>query len=425
MDKDEIYYSSLKEYKEQELLEQLIWIGLDEARASEIVEKYWVWDYSISYVDWSEVSVKLGDYDIESLDWYKIVGEANEDFIYCDKEEWYALTDNCTYVDREEEWVYNSDLVIYSEVERSYIYKDNAVETEDDWWVSQDNENYSRCRSCEWLYHSDDMLWDERTEEDYCSNCYEELDHGNIHSYGYKPTYVFKWQWPLFLWCEIEVHELHNKVDDILDDEDIFRATEDSSLDNGAEFVSNPMSLEWIHDNIDEFKTLSERIKREWGVTDNKAWLHIHASRAWLCEWEEDAHINRIWDLLHLSENFAVFRKLAGRSPTHYCEVDSLTLEEIEEINKNKWSKPWMSRRYSWLNLQPSNTIEFRMFISTTSWEYRMARFELVHAIIEYTRTKRALSADIFLQRASEQWEKYSWLMRLMQQKDLSTNDTD
>lgn len=415
MEKDEVYYSSLKEYREQELLEKLIDAWIDDERARELVEYHWRKENgAVDYVDWIEGAFNLGWYDKETLDGYLIIWDTPDDFVYCEKEDGYAKEWNCTVVCGNE-YAYDESLYVWSDPENEYIRRDDAIETHDGEWISQWNESFSRCPSCGDVFHEDDMRWSEREEDMYCDRCYEERQ-GSIHSYGYKPSLQFRWEGPLFMGCEIEVHELHDLVDEILDDEEHFRATEDSSLDDGAEFVSNPMTLEWIHEHLDLFQKLSERLKNAWWKCDTESGLHIHASRAWL---EGDDHINRIWDMLHLQNNFPTFRKLAWRSPTHYCERDELTLEEIEKLNKEKTGKPWMWRRHSRLNLLPEKTIEFRMFISTLSWEYWIARFEMVHALIEYTRKPRALQVDLFLQRASEQWEKYSKLMWLAGQKDL------
>ncbi len=125
-----------------------------------------------------------------------------------------------------------------------------------------------------------------------------------------------------------------------------FYATDDGSIsppsyrDISVEFVSQPLSAPWLKKEITKLGK-----KFHWEVNETCG-VHVHVSRKWLSK-ERAEKIMEFLCGLDEDEVVALF----GRTANHYCRYN------LNYFNDS---------RYSTINIQNKNTIEFRMFKSGT-----------------------------------------------------------
>jgi hypothetical protein len=102
--------------------------------------------------------------------------------------------------------------------------------------------------------------------------------------------------------------------------------------------------------------------------------MHIHADRRAL---NGAMHIYKIINFIDVHEQLST--EIAGRDYSTYAgklrnKATALALEKER------------GPRYSRVNVKPPNTIEFRLFASTTSEYLVLMRMEFVHCLISYLR---------------------------------------
>lgn len=292
-------------------------------------------------------------------------------------------------------------------------------------------ENYYTCHSCGAVLAENDVLWHD--DEGYCEECYDEIEdeEGGIHEYYYKPTPMFKGDSKaLHIGMELEIDEggedednantllnILNKNSEI----DVY-AKHDGSLNNGIEFVTHPMTLQYIKElPWDEF--CREAVHLGYRSHDSgKCGLHIHVSRTQLeCPyWTEKVVIERIlWFMQENWERLVIFSRRrhgdlnqwAAPYPTH----ETLAALYNDAIT---------SGRYHSLNLNNAHTIEFRFFRGSLRPQTILAALELVEAIVSFCQTDYSevhLTWQEFLKFIPE--EKYQELMSYLKMRGLDKTD--
>jgi hypothetical protein len=223
-----------------------------------------------------------------------------------------------------------------------------------------------------------------------------------VRSYSYKPRARFqgKDRHGLFLGMELEIF-----VARTAEVEDVARATQgmlgrvgyiksDGSISHGFEMVTHPMSYEWAM-GLSKDKEGNAVPGFPWAVlpmladrgsfVNEGAGIHVHASRNGFA----GAKHEYSW-MIFAHRNSAQFSVLARRVSDQWASFDPSQRRDAKDIATKKKVD---GRRYRAINQTNAQTIEVRIFMSTTNVQSAQAALGLVHASIEYTRTLRARDA--------------------------------
>lgn len=226
-----------------------------------------------------------------------------------------------------------------------------------------------------------------------------------IHSYDYKPDYIPHYMenenpdTTLLLGAEIEVAGNHPETDkkikeDVVkkciqtmngsdsDEENLIYSTHDGTVQ--IEFDTMPCSLEF-HKNKMNYRKMFKYLDSVGykGHDCDCAGLHIHADRKYLgkTKFQQDLVIAKI---LYIIEKFNDDLCIIARRNNGYsvfcgdkCASDTAVTLYGKYRNTGKRAA---------LNLQHSNTIEFRMFRSTLKYETLLLTLELVQDIINFSK---------------------------------------
>lgn len=226
---------------------------------------------------------------------------------------------------------------------------------------------------------------------------------GRIRSYSHQPSLTFYGQGPLYLGVEIELIADYPEATAMAAARalgPIAYYKEDGSIEpSGFELVTHPMSYEYAVSGFpwDGWDTL-----RGEGINVNRSCgMHVHVSRK---GFRNSAHIYAWMIAFHRWESEV--RKLARRDPSRW---GSFQQERRKEFKYHAARKP-IPRcgvcyscnrgyncdnvqnygRYSAINILPSETLEVRVFASTTQRQKILGAMGFVHASVEYTRNLNA-----------------------------------
>ena len=171
-------------------------------------------------------------------------------------------------------------------------------------------------------------------------------------------------------------------INDVMDDLTVFEY--DGSLDDGFEIISHPMTLSYAH-KCDKLKDMFDVLQRtKYGDTGNTG-LHIHVGRQCLgsTEQKRDDTITKILVILETFQKEVC--NFARRNPNGYCRflTDSSGKKTLKYVKRNR-----SGDRYTVLNENNCNTIEFRIFKATDDYETLMATLELVNNIVLIARDR-------------------------------------
>lgn len=226
-----------------------------------------------------------------------------------------------------------------------------------------------------------------------------------IHSYNYKPDYIPHYienenpETTLLLGAEIEVAGNHPETDRRIkedtvkkciqimngsdsDEESLIYSTHDGTVQ--IEFDTMPCSLEF-HKNKMNYRKMFKYLDSVGykGHDCDCAGLHIHADRKYLgrTKFQQDLVIAKI---LYIIEKFNDDLCIIARRNNDYSVFcgDKCTSDTAVTL----YGKYRNIGKRAALNLQHSNTIEFRMFRSTLKYETLLLTLELVQDIINFSK---------------------------------------
>lgn len=260
--------------------------------------------------------------------------------------------------------------------------------------------------------------------------CRCELCRGHvIRSYSYKPKARFqgKDRYGLFLGMELEIFV--NRGRDV---HDVARAVQadlgrvgyiksDGSISHGFEIVTHPMSYEYAMSDFpwQVLKTLDDHGSF---ATDGSG-IHIHASRK---GFSGPSHEYRWMIFLHRNQRQA--QVIARRISNQWASFSSDQRKIAKDIATKKTRD---SNRYRAINQTNSETIEIRIFESSTDEQTVRATIGFVHASIEYARVIRSrdvLHDDAWSWKAFAKWIKarpeYAALYAEMERLNVTEDDT-
>lgn len=271
------------------------------------------------------------------------------------------------------------------------MYGSFLIEDRDEYWCL--------VHATGWAHYCDCGMYAGRAS-DYGHECeydYDDYDdgygHAEIHDYSFRPAPIWH-RAPgqdrgqkAYLGIEIETEAVACSLADGVDalrryfDEDVFYLKHDGSIEHGFEMVSHPGTIEWWHSQEEALQGAMQAMRqqgmRSWNTYT--CGIHIHVSKA---AFDSDRHLWVFQQLFY--RNADVLEEYAGR--------------DTEEWGNLKVGKGYVGRamaasrggfgtdRYVACNLNPSRTVEIRIFRGSLNHKRVLANLDLVHAALEYSR---------------------------------------
>lgn len=253
-------------------------------------------------------------------------------------------------------------------------------------------DHYTRCEDCNALLWRDDAYYDSGNY--YCDDCWDRRKSRAINDYYYKPEPVFYGNNGdnRYFGVELEIDD-GGEVDENarLIMNVVNRRTEhiyckhDGSIDDGFELVSHPMTLAYHMKKMPWLDVLNEA--QRLGYLSHRAetcGLHIHINRTAFGKTvdEQEAVIARI--LYFFEKNWEELLRFSRRTryqlerwAARYGYKDQ-PREILDHAKKGAYGQ-----RYTCVNLQNANTIEFRIFRGTLKYNTFIATLQLVNRVCE------------------------------------------
>ena len=268
---------------------------------------------------------------------------------------------------------------------------DNAGDTDTPLCQDCYDNYYTTCTRCDCLLRQENACYED--DYAYCSDCHSQLfSHQTISEYYYKPVPIFYGDGDRFFGVELEVDdagesdESAEAVTDIANRRNThIYCKHDGSLDDGFEIVTHPMTLDYHCSQMPWEAVLREC--REMGYLSHKAstcGLHIHVNRTSLGSTpaEQDACIARIlyffekqWDELLKFSRRTEYQLSKWAARYGYREQPQELLDHAKQGLGNG--------RYACINLQNTETVEFRIFRGTLKYNTLIAALQLVDRVCE------------------------------------------
>lgn len=258
------------------------------------------------------------------------------------------------------------------------------------------DDNYTSCCRCGRQLREDQAYYessDEYDERPYCSQCYAALDKDqSIHHYYYKPKAVFHGEGPRFFGVELEIDGAGERASHALAllnianrNGDCAYIKHDGSLDDGLEIVTHPMSLEY-HLREMPWEALCRKAVSLGYLSHRTSTcgLHIHVSRSAFGETEaaQEAAIARV--LYFFERHWEELLKFSRRTPRQlerWAARYGYKEQPMEILDFAK--KGYHGGRYTCVNLQNADTVEFRMFRGTLKPNTIFAALELLDQLCD------------------------------------------
>ena len=204
----------------------------------------------------------------------------------------------------------------------------------------------------------------------------------------------------------------------------LFVCERDSSIGNGVEIISQPMTWKWFMNHLDTFKELLN-LCVESGFdshTGDLCGLHVHIGREALCGFDNNnrslnqnsviTNINYIMER-YQNELFKFSRRTLN-SYRHWCSsrTDLIDLNGHKFIDKERIGEASndITDRYYSLNLCNEKTIEFRFLRGTLKWETFFISLNLLKNIIENSRKSSHVITleDLIFNGLDDDFKKYA-----------------
>jgi len=304
-----------------------------------------------------------------------------------------------------------------NECKENYAHRcDNCTDYfTDDGGIYNDNislcyscaENYTTCDNCGDYVNMDSSIYTD-DEQTLCSDCYRENMRSNhIHDCGYKPEPNFLKSTNdndigtvRFFGTETEFdngNDLKSCSDflyTLSNREHYFYLKSDGSLDNGAEIVSHPMSLNYIQEKFRYMHIDIADTCKKYGFKSHDTitcGLHIHINRISLGDTMmiQDETIAK---LLYVTEKYRnEFIKFSRRKNLRdnnvyyaqfYKNTNSILHYNADDI-MNLLDDAKNSSRYHVWNLTNRYTIEFRLLQGTLNTDTHIAGIQFIDNFIE------------------------------------------
>jgi len=288
------------------------------------------------------------------------------------------------------------------------------------------SENFTYCESCGEHYPNNDMCYSENEEMYYCQDCYSDNNCNLINSYSYKPDPIFfksekdSKNTKEFFGIELEV-ENKNNIDpyDICEtilENDFIYLKSDSSIENGFEVVTHPLSYNFLLEKEKTLQSIFELLKSEGFRSYNTSTcgIHIHISK------NDISHLTLYKMLKLFYENPDFILKISQRNSGRFKQWSSLddTNDSLILKAKNKNS----CKRYTAINLKNPETIEFRIFRGTLDIKSFFKNIEFIKSIVEFCKLSgiKDISKKRYIDYIYDNKKQYKNLFNFINDKKLS-----
>jgi len=257
-----------------------------------------------------------------------------------------------------------------------------------------------------------------------CEQCYEN-DRGNMHDYNYKPNPRFHgnekhYLETLFFGIELEIEfngnskdEFQNSIDELSDNESLFYAKHDSSLNDGFEIVSHPCTFEF-HKFKFPWKQLLETYSNAGYRSHDTGTcgIHVHMSKTCISD------VDQLKFAYFVNSQDEIIKTVCRRGNNHYCEKKYLSMSK--EMLRCQHS------RYDNVNFSNTETFEFRQPKGTLKLESFLAILEFCESLIKFLHSYNlehlsvlALAKDDYLKHVRINKERYNNLFNLFIERGL------
>lgn len=266
--------------------------------------------------------------------------------------------------------------------------------------------HYTTCESCGAIIHFNDAYRTDDDDGDYCWECYNSHQSKKraIHDYSYKPDPIFYPTFDaheLFLGVELEIDgggEDSCNAEEILKianrQEEYMYIKHDGSLDDGMELVSHPANLDYHMKCIPWTDICKKAV--ELGYTSHNAGtagLHVHVSRSTFGRnyQEQEDVIARI--LYFVEAHFNEMLRFSRRTEAQLNKWASRYGYKDKPKDILEHAKNGNTGRYAAVNIQPYDTVEFRIFRGSLKYTTFAAALQIVDQIC---RAALSMSDDKF-----------------------------
>ena len=246
-----------------------------------------------------------------------------------------------------------------------------------------------RCRECGCWFDEDDL-----DADGYCEDCRPD---DFIHEYSYKPEPEFfgDAENDKYMGVELEIGKggySNVNAEVIMAGKSELYAKEDGSVDQGFELVTHPMSIDY-HLNEFGWEGIMDRAKARGYAGPHGTGIHVHVSRDFFgTDYEtQSEHISNL--IYFVEKNWQEIVTFARRTPgeieqwsgrylrhgENYADYSPAKLMDVARRNGS---------RYHAINLRNSDTVEIRIFRSTTNVKIMRAYLQFVDVITDLSKDK-------------------------------------
>lgn len=294
-------------------------------------------------------------------------------------------------------------------------------------------QHYTVCDYCSLIIPINDAY--HVNNQSYCQYCYDNYcDDVLIRDYNYQPTPIFYGEGTRFYGVELEIddggkdYEHAKKIINIANKQlEHIYIKSDSSLHDGLEIVTHPMSLLYHLQQMPWSKVAICAINLGYlSHRTDSCGLHIHVNRSTFTD-DVDKQDECIGRVLFFMERFweellCFSRRTEGQLKRWAARYGYR--ERPQEILDT--AKMGYSGRYACVNIQNSSTIEFRIFRGTLKHNTIIATLQLVHEICNVAsllsdHELSALSWCAFVQQLEA--AKYPELIQYLKERRLYVNE--
>lgn len=310
-----------------------------------------------------------------------------------------------------------SEYIDSSEANMSFVRRAMSLHINPSMFFATEDTYELVCDSCVYSCPHCDTLYEYSNSADDC--CAESRGNEDIHSYCYKPRYIFyKIQdggvdtrdqaepGLLYMGIELEINKMEDLVSDFLINCDVEQRgflyfKEDGSLGpEGVELVTMPSTID-AFEKIFPFDALDEA--REDGARSfyyANCGFHIHVSRSSFTP-------SHMWKFIRFQlKNPYLCQRVAQRDESSYASwhFDDSEKRSLPEYVKGTKTN---GRRYLAINFQNYATVELRYFKGNILRSAIMKNIEFVQSIYDYT---KSMTVRQVMAGALEQYDYHLWL---------------
>lgn len=251
---------------------------------------------------------------------------------------------------------------------------------------SSRGEAWNYCYNCEEPIDIEELYYNENDGEFYCENCYCNTCNDFVYSYhewdgDFEPIGDSKEG--VYFGLELEVITYSNINDCISNFIEIcnnnnfnwqryFHIEEDGSLNNGVEFISQPLSVDVLYMIIPK---MTKYLKSANFDIDSSCGGHIHITKnnftkSRMVDILQFMELNKDFIFDYSQRDMNRFNRWSPFFNTNLGNLENIALDNV------------YSDRYHVINFNNYNTIEFRLFRGTLSYRNILSNIEFIKALL-------------------------------------------